>query len=146
MTSTSTAPAAASTKPFQATSLAASLTVKDVAASINWYTDVVGFTIDQKYERDGKLAGAAFTAGGVRLMVNQDDGKKGWDRTKGEGMSLMITTTQDVDALARRITSHGGRLESEPKDMPWGMRVFRVEDPDGFKIAFARPLDAAATA
>lgn len=56
---------------------------------------------------------------------------------KGEGFSLMITTTQSVDEIAKRIREAGGTLESEPPDMPWGARVFRLRDPDGFKIAIS---------
>jgi len=34
--------------------LAASLTVKDLPKSLTWYRDVVGFAVDQQYEREGK--------------------------------------------------------------------------------------------
>ena len=122
---------------FRANSLAASLTVKDVRASMCWYRDVVGFTVDQEYEREGKLMAASLKAGEVRILVGQDDGAKGWDRVKGEGFSLMLTTSQNVDELASRIKANGGALVSEPMDMPWGARVFRVQDPDGFKLAIS---------
>ena len=106
--------------------------MKDLQKSVTWYVDVVGFTIDRKIERDGALRGVAVSAGDVRIILNQDDGAKGWDRVKGEGFSLQITTTQNVDELARRIKERGGTLEMEPKDVPWG-RIFRVRDPDGFR-------------
>lgn len=122
---------------FRATSLAVSLTVKDVRASLTWYRDVVGFAVDQEYEREGKLMAASLKAGDVRILVGQDDGAKGWERVKGEGFSLMITTTQNVDDLANRIKARGGVLESEPADMPWGARVFRLLDPDGFKLVIS---------
>jgi predicted enzyme related to lactoylglutathione lyase len=51
----------------------------------------------------------------------------------------MITTAQNVDEIANRIKAQGGTLASEPADMPWGARVFRVQDPDGFRIAFSSP-------
>ena len=119
-------------EPLSGRSLQASLTVKDLQKSVTWYVEVVGFTIDRKIERDGTLRGVAVSAGDVRIILNQDDGAKGWDRVKGEGFSLQITTTQNVDELARRIKERGGSLEMEPKDMPWG-RIFRVRDPDGFR-------------
>ena len=72
------------------------------------------------------------------MLINQDDGAKGWDRVKGEGCSLMFTTVQDVDALAKRIVAKGGTLVTEPTDMPWGARMFRVADPDGFKLVFSK--------
>jgi uncharacterized glyoxalase superfamily protein PhnB len=122
---------------FRARSLGTSLTVKDVEKSLSWYHDVVGFTIDQKYEREGKVVAVAVKAGDVRILLNQDDGKRGWDRVKGEGFSLMFTTAQDIDQVAKRIQDMGGKLETEPADMPWGVRMFRLLDPDGFKIAIS---------
>ena len=124
---------------FNATELSASLTVKDVQRSVTWYTEVFGFSIDQKHEREGKLVAVSLMAGAVRLLVGQDDGKKGWDREKGEGFSLQLTTEQNVDDVANRIRAAGTPLDSEPMDMPWGARVFRVKDPDGFKLVVSSP-------
>jgi uncharacterized glyoxalase superfamily protein PhnB len=122
---------------LQATTLSASLTVNDLAKSLAWYQDVAGFDIDQKHEREGKLRAVSLKAGDVRLLINQDDGAKGWERAKGEGFSLQLTTKQNVDEIAKRITALGGKLESEPTDMPWGARIFRVKDPDGFTLVIA---------
>ncbi len=122
------------TAGFEARSLSTSLTVKDIQASLAWYRDVMGFTVDQQHEREGVVRGVSFSAGAVRLLINQDDGAKGMDRVKGEGFSLMFTTSQDIDAIARGITERGGTLDSEPADMPWGARVFRLRDPDGFRL------------
>jgi len=114
--------------------------VKDLQKSVTWYVDLMGFTVDRRIERDGKLRGVAVSAGDVRIILNQDDGAKGWDRVKGEGFSLQISTTQNVDDIARRIREGGGSLEMEPHDMSWGARVFRVRDPDGFRWTIsARP-------
>jgi len=128
-----------STQPesFRGRALSASITATDLQKSLAWYRDVVGFTVQQEHERDGKLVAVSLVAGGVRLVLGQDDGAKGWDRVKGEGFSLMITTAQDVDELAAGIKERGGTLDAEPADMPWGPRVFRVRDPDGFRIAIS---------
>jgi uncharacterized glyoxalase superfamily protein PhnB len=120
--------------------LSVSLTVKDLDKSLAWYTDVLGFTIDRRIERDGKLRGVALKAGDVRLSINQDDGAKGWDRIKGEGFSLRISTNQNVDEYANQIKAHGGILDSEPADMPWGVRLFRLKDLDGFKFSISSDL------
>jgi uncharacterized glyoxalase superfamily protein PhnB len=127
----------AETASFEARSLSASLTVRDLQRSLAWYRDAVGFTVDQEYQREGRLSAVALRAGAVRILINQDDGARGLDRSRGEGFSMMITTAQDVDEVARRIREHGGTLESEPADMPWGARAFRVRDPDGFKLAIS---------
>jgi uncharacterized glyoxalase superfamily protein PhnB len=122
---------------FQARTLQASLTVKDLQKSLAWYQDVVGFVVDQKHEREGKLRAVSLKAGDVRLLINQDDGAKGWDRVKGDGFSLQLTTDQNIDEIANRIKKLGGALDSEPADTPWGARMFRLRDPDGFKLVIS---------
>jgi uncharacterized glyoxalase superfamily protein PhnB len=130
---------AASTPPqtFSARELSTSMTVKDVRASQAWYRDVLGFAVDREMEHEGKLRAVAMRAGAVRVLLNQDDGAKGWDRAKGQGISLMFTMAGSVDEVANRIKASGGTLISEPADMPWGARVFRVADPDGFQLVIA---------
>ena len=127
---------------FHASTLSASLTVKDLSKSLAWYQEVLGFTIERKIERDGRLRGVTLKAGEVRLSINQDDGAKGWNRIKGEGFSLRIITNQNIDNLAKRIKEHSYTLESEPIDTPWGSRLFSLKDPDGFKLVISSPRAA----
>jgi uncharacterized glyoxalase superfamily protein PhnB len=122
--------------------LSISLTVKDLDKSLAWYTGMLGFTIERTYERDGKVGGYGLKAGDARIGIGRDDGAKGWDRVKGQGCSLQFTTEQRVDDFADRIKAAGGTLLSEPADMPWGMRMFQVLDPDGFKLGVSSPLAA----
>ncbi len=124
---------------LRASHLSVSLTVKDVFKSLAWYRDVLGFTVERTIERDGKIRGVRLAAGEARISINQDDGAKGWDRVKGEGFSLQITTTQSIDAIARAIRERGGTLDSEPADMPWGVRMFRLRDLDGYKFGVSSP-------
>jgi uncharacterized glyoxalase superfamily protein PhnB len=127
---------AAEREPFFASALSASLTVKDVHASLAWYHDVLGFTVTRKFDRDGTLRAVSLAAGAARILLGQDDGSKGSDRVKGEGFSLRFTTAQNVDEIAARITSVGGSLETAPFDA-WGARAFRVRDPDGFLLVIS---------
>jgi uncharacterized glyoxalase superfamily protein PhnB len=124
---------------LQARTMTLSLTVKDLQKSLTWYQDVLGFAIDRKIEREGKLRGVALTSGSVRISINQDDGAKGWTRVKGEGFSIQFITEQSIDEMANRAKSHGVTLDTEPADMPWGSRVFRLKDPDGYKLAVSSP-------
>jgi uncharacterized glyoxalase superfamily protein PhnB len=118
-------------------SLEASLTVRDLARSVAWYTDVLGFAVDRKYERDSKMIAVSLKAAAVRILLTQDDGAKGLDRSKGEGMSLQITTHQSADALAAAIKRQGAVLDTEPVTMPHGARIFRLRDPDGFRLTIS---------
>lgn len=119
-------------------SAAPGFTVNDIEKSLGWYRDVLGFTVGDRWEHEGKLAGVELVAGGVTFMLGQDDWAKGRDRKKGEGFRIYCSTVQDVDRLAERIKACGGTLLQEPRDQPWGMRDFAVADPDGFKITIAK--------
>lgn len=73
---------AAGPAPFIATTLAASLTVKNLAASLAWYRDVLGFTVARTFDRGGPMFAASLRAGTVAILLTQDDGAKGLDRAK----------------------------------------------------------------
>ncbi len=117
--------------------IAPSLTVNDVQASIAWYRDVVGFVVEREWEHEGKVLGATLVAGSAQLLIGQDDGAKGWDRVKGVGFRIFLNTAQDVDQVAANIKARGGSLAAEPADMPWGGRAFGLVDPDGFQLTIS---------
>ena len=115
-----------------------SLTVNDLARSLGWYTDTLGFTQASKWEDGGVLQGAELKAGSTRLILNQDDWSKGRDRQKGIGMSMYFSTAQNLDQLADRIKSNGGVLDRGPERTSWGSYSFGLTDPDGFKLTFTQ--------
>ena len=127
---------------LNATTLGCSMTCKDIEASVAFYRDVLGFTVAFPFEKDGKLAGAAITAGDIRIVLNQDDGKLGWDRIKGQGcyFQIKVATRADVDAAAERLKAAGHAIHSEPADRPWGARMFTFNDLDGFKLGVSTPI------
>jgi uncharacterized glyoxalase superfamily protein PhnB len=124
--------------PFEASTLSASLTVGDLRRSLGWYRDVLGFTVAREFTRGpgGALFAVSLRAGAVPFLLTQDDGGKGAERVKGEGFSLQLTTSQNIDELAQRIKARGGLLKTEPTDV-YGARVFRLRDPDGFKLVIS---------
>jgi uncharacterized glyoxalase superfamily protein PhnB len=130
------------TAVLTATTLGCSLTCKELDASIRFYHEVLGFGVLQKYERDGQVVGAVIGAGDIRIVLNQDDGKLGWERIKGQGFYLQINVAglADVDSAAARIKAAGGTLLNEPADRPWGVRMFQFKDRDGFKVGVSTPL------
>jgi uncharacterized glyoxalase superfamily protein PhnB len=130
---------------LNATNLGCSLTCKDIDASIRFYRDAIGFDVAQSFEREGKVVGAVVASGDCRVVLNQDDGKLGWTRIKGQGLYLQInvTTAADVDAAAARIRAAGATLLNEPADRAWGVRMFQFLDPDGFKLGVSTPLGEA---
>ena len=123
--------------PLVAQSIEASLTTANLTVSRDWYRDTLKFAVDREYEREGRLIAIAMRAGPVRLLLTQDDGAKG-ERRKGDGFSLQITTAQDIDAIAAAAKQAGAVLDTEPANM-WGVRAFRLRDPDGFRWTISSP-------
>ena len=76
------------TAVINATNLSCSITCKDLAASIRFYCDAIGFAVAQTYENEGKVVAAVVAAGECRIVLNQDDGKLGWDRIKATRSSI----------------------------------------------------------
>ncbi len=130
------------TAVINATNLGCSLTCKDLKASIHFYRDAIGFAVPHTFEHEGKIVAAVVAAGDCRIVLNQDDGKLGWDRIKGQGFYLQINvaSAKDVDAAAARIRAAGGTLIDEPADRSWGVRMFQFRDLDGFKLGVSTPL------
>jgi uncharacterized glyoxalase superfamily protein PhnB len=130
------------TAAMNATNLGCSITCKDLQSSIRFYRDGIGFAVGETYENEGKVVAAVVSAGDCRIVLNQDDGKLGWDRIKGQGFYLQmnVAAPADVDAAAARIKAAGGKLIDEPADRYWGVRMFQFNDPDGFKLGVSTPL------
>ncbi len=129
---------------LNATTLSCSITCKDLDASLRFYRDAIGFNVANTWEHEGRVVSAVVQAGNCNIVLNQDDGKLGWDRIKGQGFYLQINVAApaDVDAAAARIAAAGGTLIDEPTDRPWGTRMFQFRDLDGFKLGVSTPLSA----
>jgi uncharacterized glyoxalase superfamily protein PhnB len=121
---------------LQISTIAPGFTVDDLQKSITFY-EALGFTIDERWEENGKLLGVMLRAGKNQIGLNQDDWKKGRDRKKGVGMRVFMSTTQNVDGIAARAKSAGIKLDSEPHDTEWKTRAFEVTDPTGFLLTIS---------
>jgi uncharacterized glyoxalase superfamily protein PhnB len=118
----------------QISAIVPTLTVDDLQKSITFY-EALGFVIDERWEDKGTLLGVMMRAGKIQIGLNQDDWKKGRDRSKGVGVRLSISTTRDhVDEMAKRAKNAGITLKSEPRDTEWNSRAFELSDPSGFLL------------
>lgn len=120
--------------------LSAGLTVNDLEQSIRFYTEGLGFFVEEEWKVEGVLRGVRLRAGRCDLNLAQDDYSKGRDRKKGVGFRLWFSTIQNLDELAERARAAGITLDHEPQEMPWGQRVMALTDPDGFQISIANPM------
>lgn len=121
------------------------LSVRDLAASKQWYEQALGFQhIFSMPGPSGEtvLMHLRWTKFADLLLIP--------DRTpvqhapKGAGISINFSVTNgSVDELAERARQHAARIVSEPQNRPWNTRDFAVADPDGFILTFSKgPIEA----
>ncbi len=127
---------AAAGAPLQATSLAPSITVDDLTASIRFF-EGLGMIVTERWENEGVLLGVMLGAGSASIGLSQDDWSKGRDRVKGVGTRTYLETNQSIDGIAARAQAAGITLAKEPHDTPWNTRAFEVTTPEGFALTIA---------
>lgn len=110
------------------------LFVDDLAASIDFYSRVLGFKVGGQ-QADGYTS---MTNGDVYLSLNlranlPDDHpiQANADERLGRGIELVLEVTE-IKALYERVLSANWPLSSELQHQPWGLTDFRVLDPDGY--------------
>ena len=104
-------------------------TVKDVAASLAYYRDCVGFEYGSPTSYVGLCSGEV----SLHLVAAAQA-----PRPPGHGaVSIYVG---DVDALHADLVRRGARILNSPKDQDYGLRDFAIADADGNMIFFAMEL------
>jgi uncharacterized glyoxalase superfamily protein PhnB len=115
------------------------LHVTDVAASVRFYVDQLGFTNPWNYQEDGKLLVAQLERRGCTLIISSQ-----WPDKIGKGL-IFISLDIDPDTHEAQVAALDAlRAEFEAsglvvKDGAWGYRLLVVDDPDGNQLYFNYP-------
>jgi lactoylglutathione lyase len=112
----------------------ASLQVKDLAASTEFYTKKLGFEI-----QDTNPQACIFKYGeGQASFAIRTPLEPLENRELGVGAALWFAVNQNVDELKEEFIANGVTTAGVIIDTPFG-RAFHVLDPDGFKLTFLQP-------
>jgi len=103
--------------------------VQDVLRSVEHYRDVLGFHTKFTYGKPTFYAGIERDDLVIHLQVASET-----KRQPGHGAVYVFVT--DVDALYQELQSRGARTLNEPKNYPYGMRDFDIDDIDGNHLCF----------
>lgn len=115
------------------------LAVSDVAASLAWYSKVLGFQVVSESYYEGQLTAAHLRwAGYSWLFLVADRQRLPGISIRYAGIRFWFWTEQDLYALATRAVEHGGRIASGPVTQPWGTREVTFRDPDGYLMSFCQ--------
>lgn len=135
---------------YSTPSLIPELYCADIAISLNFYTEILGFNIQYQRKDEGF---AMLERQGACLMLDEiNQTKRLWltatlTKPFGRGINIQIKTTR-VDALYHRIQDTSGHIFM-PIEEKWyqagacliSHRQFIVLDPDGYMLRFFEELD-----
>jgi catechol 2,3-dioxygenase-like lactoylglutathione lyase family enzyme len=115
------------------------LLVADVARSVEYYRDRLGFACDLHGDppdfvvaaRDEAIILRALCADPDRIVPNWRIVDKVWNA---------YVRVDDVDALYADVQKGGAEIDYSLYDAPSGFREFGVQDPDGYDIAFGQRM------
>lgn len=109
------------------------LHVNDVEKSIGYYTHVLGFTVDFRYN---DMAGLEY--GPVLISLSGP----GQEVKKAAGEGSLYIFCDEVDQYFRDIITRGAISYIDIGNRPYGMRDFAIKDPDGNVLSFGKPVPA----
>jgi catechol 2,3-dioxygenase-like lactoylglutathione lyase family enzyme len=93
------------------------LRVADFDASVAYYVNVLGFTLEWQHGRFGSVR-----RDHAALMLCEG--------SQGHAGTWVWLAVGDADALYREYVASGARIRHEPRNFPWGSRELHVFDPD----------------
>ena len=112
------------------------LWVTDVAKSVAFYVDGLGFKVNNKWEPDGKLRWCWLQHGGAALMLQEDHENKPILEKRGAGVKLHFIC-EDAKLVYQQAKARG--LEASDIEVGNGLDFTDITDPDGYKLCFESP-------
>lgn len=110
------------------------LAVQNLAVSVDYYTGILGMTIDFT------VPGWAFLSrGSFRLMLGECADAMPAHET-GDHSYFVYVTVEGIDEFYSELVGKGVHLMQHLADKPWGMREFGIRTPDGHRIMFGQEL------
>jgi lactoylglutathione lyase len=119
-----------------AASLRLELFVNDIAASVTFYRDILGFAVAD--EQPGyvavRLDGIVFGIGArATLPPNHHFSLGAPGASMGTGVEIVVEV-DDVDALYTRVIAGTYPVVTPLGRRSWGLTDFRILDPDGYYL------------
>ena len=117
------------------------LHVKDVAASLRFYVDQLGFASPWRFEEDGIAHVAQVDRQGCALILADT-----WPEKIGKGLIFISLNVEPATREAAVAALDSLRAEVEGNGVPvkegsWGHRLLVVDDPDGNQLFFNYPSE-----
>lgn len=125
------------------------LTVKDCAASRDFYIRHLGFSSagPSLLGPEGEDLYTAVTRDGLTIMLDgaEPETAAAGDRVKGIALQLALPPEANIDAMYAQMQQANVPMTVEATNRHGGERMFAIVDPDGYTITIARKVVVAGT-
>lgn len=110
----------------------------DVRSTVDYYSRVLGFKEHFVFGDPPVYAGVE--RDGVLLYVTHDPRMVALLRSSDLHPDVFLWV-QDVDAVFADHRMRGAKIIEEVSDRPWDARQYVVEDPNGYRLKIAEPIE-----
>lgn len=118
------------------------LMVSDLKRSTQFYEDALDLTVAERGDRS-----VEFETGECALKLETDFDEETLaefnleppDADRGDG-AVLVVEVDDVEAVYEEARNADGETLIEPREVPWGRKMFLIRDPDGYVIEVSRPV------
>ena len=111
----------------------------DIPATLAFYTDVLGFA--QHFVFGNPPVYAGVQRDGVLIYISQDEKMAALVQSGGLHPEVFLWVA-DVDRVYAEHIRRGAKIVEEVADRPWDARQYVVEDPNGYHLKVAEPIEA----
>jgi catechol 2,3-dioxygenase-like lactoylglutathione lyase family enzyme len=119
------------------TGTATVLAVRDIAASLAYYRDALGFAVTFEYGEPTFYVCLCRDEAALHLIAANKA-----ERLPGNGALCIFV--KDVDALYAELVARKAKVVKPPQDYDYGMRDFDVVDLDGNQIFYGMGIEKTA--
>jgi uncharacterized glyoxalase superfamily protein PhnB len=110
------------------------LAVDDYAANVAYFTEKLGFTLNN--EIDGW---AFLSLGDFHIMLGDCQGEMLAEETRSHSWFAYVNCT-GIDDIYNDMKKRGAEIREKLMNKPWGLREFLVATPEGHRIKFGQEL------
>jgi len=114
------------------------VSTSDVRSTVDYYSRVLGFKEHFVFGEPPVYAGVE--RDGVLLYVTHDPRMAALLKSSDLHPDIFLWV-QDVDAVFADHRARGANIIEEVSDRPWDARQYVLEDPNGYRLKIAEPID-----
>jgi catechol 2,3-dioxygenase-like lactoylglutathione lyase family enzyme len=114
------------------------IATSDVRATVDYYSRVLGFAEHFVFGEPPVYAGVE--RDGVLLYITHDP-RMAAMLAESDLHPDIFLWVQDVDGMFQEHRRNGAKVIEEISDRPWDARQYVIEDPNGYRLKIAEPVD-----